>query len=326
MACVPGMTGADVDLRQLRAVVMVAETASVTRAAAVLHLVQPAVTRQIRTLEQELGVTLYERSKTGMTTTEAGTIVVERARRALAELERARAEIHPVAGAIRGIVTVGLLDSVSGEIAEPLVAAVTSRYPGIRLRLLSGYSGHLKEWLDTGVADVAVLYNLTSSAGPHVRPIGDESLWAVAAPNAWRDPERNIPLRELVRHPVVMPAAPHGLRTLIDEACAAAGVEITPVVETNSMHVQKLLVASGLGWSVLPRIGVVNDIANGRLSGAPLCDPAVDRSIVLARSPSSRVPPAVEAVGQELERQIRRHVLDGVRGLVADLVPVARSR
>ncbi|OLT12741.1 LysR family transcriptional regulator [Pseudonocardia sp. CNS-139] len=293
------------DLRQLSAVVMVAETGSVTRAATLLHLVQPAVTRQIRGLEAELGVTLFERSRTGMHPTEAGTIVVERARRALSELERARAEIRPVAGRIRGIVTVGILDSLSAEIAEPLVRTVTSEHPDIRLRLLTGYSGHVKEWLDAGTVDVALLYGLTAAAAPHVRPLIEEALWAVAPPGAWPDQRPNVPFGELAAHPLVMPAAPHGLRTVIDEAAARAGIELTPAVETNTMQVQKLLVASGVGWSILPRIGVLNDIVRGHLSGAPLCDPAVHRSVVLARAASSRVPPAVEVVTHEIERLIR---------------------
>ncbi|WP_143677338.1 LysR family transcriptional regulator, partial [Streptomyces scabiei] len=70
------------DVKQLKAIVTVAEVGSVTRAAALLHLVQPAVTRQIRTLEQELGVDLFERTGTGMRPTEAGSIMVDRARRA----------------------------------------------------------------------------------------------------------------------------------------------------------------------------------------------------------------------------------------------------
>src|SRR5881392_1772329 len=109
------------DIKQLKALVTVAEVGSVTRAATVLHLVQPAVTRQIRTLEEELGVPLFERTRQGMRPTEAGAAVVERARRALHELERTRAEVRPTPGEVSGIVTVGLLESTLELLAEPLV-------------------------------------------------------------------------------------------------------------------------------------------------------------------------------------------------------------
>jgi len=122
-----------VDIKQLKALVTVAEVGSVTRAAELLHLVQPAVTRQIRTLEHELGIALFERTRQGMHLTEAGATLVERARRALNELERARAEIQPAPGVVTGIVTVGLLGSASDLLAEPLVSAVARGHPGIEV-------------------------------------------------------------------------------------------------------------------------------------------------------------------------------------------------
>src|SRR5258707_13210425 len=98
------------DIKQLKALVTVVEVGSVTRAAELLHLVQPAVTRQIHALEHELGVPLFERTRQGMRPTEAGTTLAERARRALTELDRARSELSPVPGTVTGLVSIGLLE------------------------------------------------------------------------------------------------------------------------------------------------------------------------------------------------------------------------
>lgn len=95
------------DLKQLTALVTVAEVGSITKAARLLHLVQPSVTRQIRSLEDELGVSLFRRVASGMTPTPEGALFVERARRVLLELDRARAEIRPDPGGVRGVVTLG---------------------------------------------------------------------------------------------------------------------------------------------------------------------------------------------------------------------------
>jgi LysR family transcriptional regulator, nitrogen assimilation regulatory protein len=284
--------------------VLVADTGSVTLAARLLQLVQPAVTRQIRSLEKELGVALFDRSPSGMQLTEAGAILVERARRALTELERARAELVPEGKSISGIVTVGLLDSLSDAIAEPLVSAMAREHPGIRLRLMTGYSGHLQEWLDAGVVEVATLYDVTISTPLHVRHMLDEHLWAVAPPDVWPAPKQPVSFAELARHRLIMPAPPHGLRTLIDSAAVTANVELTIAAEANTMRVQKQLVAAGMGWTVLPRIGVAAEIADGTLTGAPLTDPVLLRSIVLARSRGTRVPAAVEVVTQALARHV----------------------
>ncbi|WP_405534788.1 LysR family transcriptional regulator [Streptomyces sp. NBC_00075] len=299
------------DVKQLRALVTVAEVGSVTRAAELLRLVQPAVTRQIRTLEEELGVPLFERTRQGMRPTPAGTIMVDRARRALGELERARAEIQPTPGEVTGIVTVGLLESTGDLLAEPLVSAVTRDHPGVELRLLTAYSGHLQQWLDEGDLDLALLYNLDSTPSLNALPLVRERLWAVAPPAAGLRADRPVPFTEAAAHPLVMPAAGHALRTLIDGAAARAGAALDIAVQTNSMRVQKQLVLAGHGWTILPGVGIAEDVAQGTLSAAPLCEPEVWRSIVLATSRSGRTPPAVEVVARELVGHINSAVEEG---------------
>lgn len=153
------------DLKQLTALVTVAEVGSVTKAARLLHPVQPAVTRQIRTLEEEIGVPLFNRTRQGMLPTPAGEVFVGRARRALQELERARTEIRPNPQEVAGIVTVGVLESVIDVVVQPLVAAVADRYPSIELRILTAYSGHLQQWLDAGDVDLSLLCAAEAASG-----------------------------------------------------------------------------------------------------------------------------------------------------------------
>lgn len=299
------------DVKQLKALVTVAEVGSVTRAAELLHLVQPAVTRQIRTLEQDLGVALFERTRQGMHPTDAGAIMVQRARRALNELERARAEVQPAPGVVTGIVTVGLLESTSDLLAEPLVSAVARKHPGVELRLLTGYSGHLQQWLDDGDLDLSLLYHLDSTPSLYARPLVRERLWAVAAASAGLEAGRPVPFAEAAGHPMVMPASGHALRRLIDAAAVRSGAVPEVAVQTNSMRVQKQLVMAGHGWTVLPGVGIADDVAQGTLSAAPLCEPDVRRSIVLGTPRVARTPPAVEVVADALAREVYSAVARG---------------
>jgi LysR family transcriptional regulator, nitrogen assimilation regulatory protein len=299
------------DVKQLKALVTVVEVGSVTRAAELLHLVQPAVTRQIRSLEHELGVPLFERTRQGMRPTKAGASLADRARRALAELDRARAELTPTTGEVAGIVTVGLLESSAELLAEPLVSAVRRDHPGIELRVLTAYSGHLQQWLDDGDLDLSLLYNLTSTTSLNVTPLVREQLWAVAPAADGLDPARPVPFREVVRRPVVMPAPGHGLHTLITGGALEAGTDIDVLVQTNSMSLQKQLVRGGYGWTILPAVGIAGDIADGTFSAAPLCEPEVWRSIVLGMPRSGPVTPAVEIVARALTDQIRTAVSCG---------------
>ncbi|MFC4055553.1 LysR family transcriptional regulator [Actinomadura syzygii] len=292
------------DVKQLKALVTVAEAGSVTRAAELLHLVQPAVTRQIRALERDLGVPLFERTRQGMRLTDAGTILLERARRALTELERARAEIQPTPGQVTGIVTVGLLDSASDLLAEPLVSAIARDHPGIELRVLTAYSGHLQQWLDDGDLDLTLLYDLAGTPSLNVRPLVREKLWAVAPPSAGLRAADPVPFAEVAAQPLVMPAAGHGLRALIDAAAARAGTAVTIAAQTNSMHVQKRLVRAGHGWTILPGVGIAEDVADGSLSAAPLSEPTLWRSIVLGTPRTGRKAPATDVVVNELTHQV----------------------
>ena len=295
----------NVDLKQLKALVTVMETGSVTRAAELLHLVQPAVTRQIHALEHELGVMLFERTRQGMRPTEAGTALAERARRALTELDRARAELSPIPGTVTGLVSVGLLESTAEMLAQPLAAAVLRDHPGIELRLLTAYSGYLQQWLDDGDLDLSLVYNLASTPSLNVRPLVREKLWVVAPAHDGLSPRQPVSLAVAAEHPLVLPSPGHALRVLIDRAVAQARVAVAIAVQTNSMTLQKQLVAGGHGWTILPGAGIAADVAKGALSAAPLADPEVLRSIALGAPRSGPVSPAVRIVAEELVRQVR---------------------
>ncbi|WP_283139361.1 LysR family transcriptional regulator [Rhizohabitans arisaemae] len=299
------------DLKQLTALITVAEVGSITKAARLLHLVQPAVTRQIRLLEEEMGVRLFERTRHGMVPTAAGEVLIERSRRALHELERARAEIRPEPRVVTGIVTVGVLESVIDLLVEPLVRDVTERHPGIELRIVTAYSGHLQQWLDAGDVDLSLLYNLADTPSLAVVPLLEERLWAVAPPHAGLTFEEPMAWEELLARPLVLPAPGHGLRILIDQARSSLEIEPRIAVQANSMYLQKMLVLGGHGWTVLPAVGVAREVSQGVLSGAPLTGPDTSRSLVLGLQRGTRTPPPVEAVATEIVRLVRALVNSG---------------
>ncbi len=275
------------DLKQLRAFVTVAETGNVTRAATLLHLVQPAVSRQLRMLEEDLGAELFDRSRHGMQLTSPGKTMLEYARRILNEVERAKAEIQPTEGPISGIVSIGLLSSTSELLATMLAAEVAQRYPHIRLRLTIGYAGHLQDWLEAGDVDAALLYGQKETSALHVKVLLEESLWVVAPASAQLSHDHPLELARVAREPFILPAAPQGLRAAIEHAATEAGVTLQVFAETNALSVQKSLVAQGHGWTILPAVGVAPEVERGLLSAAPLASPGLRRTIVLA-APSSR--------------------------------------
>ncbi|KRC85905.1 HTH-type transcriptional regulator CynR [compost metagenome] len=293
------------DLKQLKAFVTVAETGSVTAAARLLNIVQPAVSRQLRLLEEDVGIALFTRGRHGMELTDAGKTLGDYARRALTELDRARAEIRPSSGTVGGIVTVGLLPSTADMLSSALLRAVAANYPGIRLRLTSGYAGHLQSWLETGDVDVALLYDSKPNPALKFRPLLDESLWFVGPPASGLDKRTPVRMAEVIGRPLVLPGAPHGLRSLVEQAARTQDIELDIVAETNAMSVQKRLVLDGHGYTILPSIAVVDDVDRGILAAAPVVDPVLTRRIVLAQPAARTMANSVRCVTKELVQCIR---------------------
>jgi LysR family transcriptional regulator, nitrogen assimilation regulatory protein len=275
------------DFKQLRAFLTVAETGNVTRAAEVLHLVQPAVSRQIMLLEEDIGAPLFDRERHGMVLTDSGRALIGYARRAMLELERARAEIAGADAGVGGLVTLGMLPSTIDTLSAPLVSAVAANYPGIRVRIAMGYAGTLLRWLQSGEVDAALLYGAERLPDLQTQPLIEEPLWVIGPKEAKLHAGKAIPLASLAGKPLVLPSSPHGIRTLVDHACAVSKVQLSISAETNALSVQRSLVLGGHGLTILPPIAVAEDLRSGALTGAPLDQPGISRTIVLA-SPTNR--------------------------------------
>lgn len=296
------------DIKQLRALLAIAETGSVTKASELLNVVQPAVSRQLRLLEKDVGTTLFERQRHGMELTEAGRILAEYARRVLRELDRARTEIQPSSGVVRGAVAIGLLPSARSLLAVPLVARISSLYPDITVRISTGYAGHLEDWLKSGDLDATLLYDPKPAQDLQVQELLKEKLCLVGPPTAAFRGRRSVPLVELADKPLALPSAPHGLRSLVEHACSVAGVRLKVFAETNDMNIQKSLALSGLALTVLPSIAVADDAAAGLLTAVPLTEPELNRRIVLVRPTNRPASAAVEAVVASLVETMKESV------------------
>ncbi len=313
------------DLKQLRAFLTVAETGNMTRAAQRLHLVQPAVSRQVALLEQDLGVSLFLRHAQGMALTAEGQALIDPARRALHELEKARAQLAPAGASPSGVVDVALLPSTCDVLSARLVQALSVAHPGIRVRISSGYAGVLQKWLEAGEVDVAMLYDAPRAAPISVQRLLEERLWVIGRPEDGLRASRPMRLSTLVKRRLILPSRPHGLRSLLEHACALKGLELNVVAETNAMSVQRRLVIAGYGLTVLPTIAVSEDIVRGVLSAAPLSDPPIARQIVLAVSNQRTATPVTQIVTRLLKQCMREAVEEGewlgARWLAATAAP-----
>ncbi|MGM9491555.1 LysR family transcriptional regulator [Ideonella sp. YS5] len=297
------------ELRQLRYFIGVAEAGSLLKASASLHVAQPALGQQIASLEDELGARLFERSSRGMALTEAGRTFLEHARVVLADVERAKGAVRDLASVPRGEVTLGLTTTVALAATVPIVQACRARLPQVRLRVVEAYSGFLREWLQAGRLDLAILYGDNADAALVKRPLLDEQLAWVAGPEV-RLPSR-VRLARAAGQQFVLPGREHGLRRIVDEACEGAGIELDVIAEIESLPNVKRAVESGVGSTILPLASVAQEVADGRLAAAPFTEASMLRRVVLATSVTRPATTASAAVHALVTEELRRMVDSG---------------
>ena len=296
------------DLHQLRTFLAVAATGSLSQAARQLHIVQPALSRQIRLLEDEVGSPLFVRHARGMRLTDAGELLSEHARRALRELDQARTEIASLAGEVSGHVVLGMLPSVGGTVAARFTSRLRRECPRVALRVVSGGGGYLLKWLESQEIDLAVVYEPSAPSHLDIRPLLEEPLHLIG-PAAAALPA-SVTMAMLADLPLVLPSAQHALRLLIDRAAAAAGVALSVIVEADSMEMQKELVGAGIGWTVLPAAALGHDPDVVWFSVREIAAPYLVRRLALALPLRPKRPRAVDIAAEILVREVHELVGD----------------
>lgn len=230
------------DFKQLRYFVQVAELGSFTRASSVLRVAQPALSRQVRSLEVELRQPLFDRNGRGVTLTDAGQRLLAHGRGILQQVERARQDLEDQRGAASGLLCIGLPPSVSRSLTSPLVDAFRHNFPRATLSMVEGLSTYTLEWLTQGRIDCAVVYNATPAAALDLRLVLEEKLYLLSARRAGSGGGgakgligRPVTLAELATRELVIPSRPHGIRMRLEAVLAEAGLKPRVGLEIESV-------------------------------------------------------------------------------------------
>ena len=253
------------NLRQLTYFQKIAELRSFTRAANVLHIAQPSLSRQIQQLESELGVLLFVRSDKGAMPTEAGMALQERANAVLQQFRDIRDEIGLQARVAKGELRFGLPPSLFDLITVPMVCEFRRRNPNVQLLVTEGVSAALHERVLTGSLDTAVVSDAEPLGMLRSHPVLREQLYLVASRGADIDGAEELPVSSLAEHPLILTSRPNAMRLIVDKALAECGNHVTPVVEADSSRLLCELVANGQGCTVLPFSAVYEASRDGRV-------------------------------------------------------------
>ncbi|MBD2898833.1 HTH-type transcriptional regulator GltC [Actinomadura sp. RB99] len=279
------------ELRQLEYFVAVTEEASFTKAAAKLHVAQPGVSAQIRQLERELGQPLLDRSGRTVRLTEVGAAVLPYARAALAAVEGAKLSVDELTGLLRGHVTIGTIDWIASLDLPGLLAGFHRDHPNVEITVVQDESASLAEALLAGRTDLAFLsLGAEPPPGIAVQPVIEQDLFASMSRDHPLAGRSSITLRTLAEQDLVSLPKGTGLRAVLDEACAAAGLRPRIAFEAGEPPVLAQLAAHGLGVAVLPESATA---IRAELASMPIVRPRLRGRIALAwRAEGPRGPAA----------------------------------
>ena len=294
------------NFKQLEYFVHVAELGSFSKAALVLDIAQPALSRQVRALEIDLRETLLLRNGRGVVLTDAGQRLYEHSVNILQALAQAQDDMGANRDAPVGRITIGLPPSVGRQLTLPLIDGFQRRLPTARLAIVEGLSSHISEWISTGRVDLGLLYNPEAQPALEITPVIEESLCLVSPGSA--DPAAAptvLPLRELPAWPLIVPERGHAIRKLIETQAVLAGIKLNIAWEVSSIAAIIDLVCAGYGHAVLHASAVA---ASGRadlLRARPLVEPRLNSMLCLAVSAHKRPSPLMRQATRLLTELVR---------------------
>jgi DNA-binding transcriptional LysR family regulator len=239
-------------LLQLRVLLAVADNGGFTAAGDRLGMSQPAVSRSVATLEGEFGVPLLARQRDGVTLTEAGTRAVRHAREAVRQLDLMRAEVAAVAGQVTGTLRLASLPTATGTLIAAQLRAFTERHPLVAVRLLEGSDEEVRDWLDQGVADAAVV--TLPAPGLRTVPLGSHEMVAVLPAGHRLAAQEAVSYADLADEPFIRSTG--GCAQVFTAVAQRVGVRLDASFEAREMTAVLEMVRAGLGVSILPTAGL----------------------------------------------------------------------
>ncbi|WP_159609230.1 LysR family transcriptional regulator [Glutamicibacter sp. JC586] len=290
------------NLEQLRGFMTIAEVGHFTHAAELLHLTQPSLSRQISTLEQELGSELFHRARGNISLTAAGLALLPRARRMLSDEENIRSEMADLAGLRRGRVRLGAPPTLCVSLVAEALEQFRQSYPGVQLHIVEAGSHRLLEELNDGALDLALIVTSEHAVNEkhlHNLPLLEEELVVIDSLDRPHLPKiTELDLSSLA--PIAQLAFAHSydLRASTQQAYKSAGLVPNVVVEGGEMDAVLRFVHRGLGVAVVPATVALETPG---VRAVALGDPQLSRTIGLAHRKDVSLTRAASAMHQLIE-------------------------
>jgi DNA-binding transcriptional LysR family regulator len=300
------------DLRKLRYFAGVVDARSISKAAESLHVAQPALSKSIQALEQDLGTPLLHRSPQGVATTEAGARLYDHCQILFKQVDRARIDVRNSVERPSGLVAVGMPHSLMMVLALPLLEMTSRRCPEVRLELRQEHSHVLASAIRSNKLDFAVVANPRSRSGLVCQPLLVEELLFIERRMADEgESDTRIAFAEASQRHYVLPSLGNGLRACAEGHFRARSLPLEVKYEVNAIALITQCVDAGLGASLLPGGCLQRDANYRRMRVKPFAEGGCNRSIVICHAQDAALSPASARAMSLVEEAARDLVTRG---------------
>jgi len=295
------------NLQQLITFSTVISEGSMTAAAEKLYLTQPAVSQQIRNLEDEMGVGLLDRGSRHAKPTMHGQLLYDYAKRIIALTQQAQVAIQTMGEGVKGKLRVGTLNSLGLQLVSPAVSSFLKHNSKISMSLFYEDADKVFAALQRGDLDVAILPDVQQSGGDvsnlESHPLLKDEMWLVASGRDTTVPDE-ASVKDLATRPYMrLTERYEGFEKLMKKALKENGIELTPSFETNNVGTLKRVVESGLGWGFLPSHSIRKQVRMGRLTVVDCPELFYSVNVQYYSRPGNETAQAVEIFYRALKQQ-----------------------
>lgn len=307
-----------VDLKSLRNFVAVASAGSISRAAENIHIAQPALSNQIRQIEDYFGTDLFERTHRGVKLTPAGERLVSHARELLKRFDIALEDVREAISEPSGRVALGLPQSMAKHLVVPLVRTIVQRWPNLKLQIVEMNTGYVTEHLTKGDIDLGMTFGTTEGNGVIYSKLLEEELVFISSRSQiseWikkKNIKKTIQFKDLKNFSMILPTKAHSLRQRIDEYLHDEKTELNVIAEVNAIPQLIELAEAGVGSTVLSYAAVYYPLASKKICTLKIINPTITRSVYLCRNATIPLSIATLAIQQLIESLIQTMVMNGI--------------
>lgn len=283
----------------------VAEAGSLSKVAARRRTVQSHVSRQISDFEKECGGRLFQRTGRGVVLTDFGLRAAAQLRAWLQHTEQVAADLHTESGKVLGEVRLGIIPSAAHPLMTRLFERLQTEHPGIRLSIAEAQGAELDTMLDSGVVDLAILFRFHRPSGREEKLLSVAHSYLVSRPGDALTSEPTVNFSRLAGLRLVLPRRPSHWRNALDETARSLGFKLEPVVEADSLTVQKELVArTPQLYSVLGPYTITPELQRGELQASKLVKPDLCRHVTLAFPKQGKLSPPCRVVADAVQQLV----------------------